>query len=213
VTELNKPGELCKKFLSLYNSNTHGGLDIQLHQLFDNVGMGDVTFAEGISTNIWAEIFTRIHKSAPGPFPPFSFSEMKAIGVDNNKDCSLLIEIFSLPKGGLMKSTVELKSLAKAKTTVTVPQDFHSFVYQLRALAQHASSFFFGDKSILAIQLKEFVTNIKGRHSITYKNRIVANNTFVAKNTLVGGQFCPTLPQRLPQACQPRGCQPTSNQC
>jgi hypothetical protein len=29
--ECNKAGELSKNFLSLYNSKTHGGLDIQLH--------------------------------------------------------------------------------------------------------------------------------------------------------------------------------------
>jgi hypothetical protein len=33
-------GELSKNFLSLYNSKTHGSLDIQLPQLFEDVGMG-----------------------------------------------------------------------------------------------------------------------------------------------------------------------------
>jgi hypothetical protein len=103
---------------------------------------------------------------------------MKAIGGDNDKDRSLLIKIFFSVKGGLMKSMDKVKSLAK--TTVTVPQDFHSFVYQLCASA-HALSFFFGNESILAIQLKDFVTNIEGRHSITYKNRIATDNTFAAK--------------------------------
>jgi hypothetical protein len=94
---------------------------------------------------------------------------MKAIGGDNNKDCSLFIKIFSSAKGGLMKSMVKVKSLAK--TMVTVPQDFHSFVYQLCTFA-HALSFFFGNESILAIQLKEFLANIEGRHSITYKKEL-----------------------------------------
>jgi hypothetical protein len=179
ATERDKLGELCEKILSLYNSKANGGLDIQLHQLFDNVRMGNVTFAEGISTNIWAGILTRIHKSAPGLFSSFFlFSEMKGIGGDNNNDRSLLIEIFSLAKGGLMKSMDKVKSLAK--TTVTVLQDFHSFVYQFRAFA-HASSFFFGNKSILAIQLKEFVANIEGRHCITYKNIIAPDSTFATK--------------------------------
>jgi hypothetical protein len=56
--ERNKPGELCENFLTLYNSKMHGGLNIQLHQLFEDVRMGDMTFAKGISTNIWAGIFT-----------------------------------------------------------------------------------------------------------------------------------------------------------
>jgi hypothetical protein len=38
--EHNKVGELSKNFLSLFNSKTHGSLDIQLHQLFKDVGMG-----------------------------------------------------------------------------------------------------------------------------------------------------------------------------
>ncbi len=178
ASEQDKSGELCKKILSLYNSKTHGGLDIQLYQIFNKVRMGNVTFTKGILTNIWAGIFTRVHKSAPGPFSSFSFSKMKAIRRDNNKDCSLLIKIFSSAKGGLMKSMDKVK--ASAKTTVTVPQNFHSLAYQLRAFA-HATSFFFGDKSILAIQLRGFVKNIKGKHSIIYKTRIAANNTFAAK--------------------------------
>ncbi len=72
------------------------------------------------------------------------------------------------------------KVKASAKTTVTVPQDFHSLAYQLCAFA-HATSFFFGNESILAIQLREFVKNIKGRHSIIYKNRIATADTFAAK--------------------------------
>jgi hypothetical protein len=122
ITEQDKPGELCKKILSLYNSKVHGGLDIQLR--------------------------------------------------------SLLIKIFSSAKGGPMKSMDKVK--ASANTTVMVPQDFHSLAYQLRGFA-HATSFFFGDKSILAIQLREFVKNIKGRHSIIYKNRIATADTFAAK--------------------------------
>jgi hypothetical protein len=89
--------------------------------------MGDVTFAKGILTNIWAGIFTRVHKSAPGPFSPFLFSKIKAIGGDNNKNRSLLMKIFSSAKGGLMKSMEGVKALAK--TIVTVPQDFHSLPY------------------------------------------------------------------------------------
>ena len=55
-----KVGELGENFLSLYNSRSHGGLDIQLHQLFKDAGMGDVGFAKGVSMNMWARIFTQI---------------------------------------------------------------------------------------------------------------------------------------------------------
>ncbi len=56
----NNAGELGlgEKFLSLYNMKTHGGLDIELHQLFEDKGMGDVGFVEGVATNMWARIFT-----------------------------------------------------------------------------------------------------------------------------------------------------------
>ncbi len=77
-----------------------------------------------------------------------------------------------------MKSMDLVKALAK--TSVRVPKDFHSLIYQLCAFA-HATSFFFGDKSISTIQLREFVKNIEGRHSIIYKSRIAAANTFAAK--------------------------------
>ena len=114
-----KVGELGETF-SLYNSKTHGSLDIQLHQLFEDADMGDVGFAEGVSTNIRAGIFTRIQKSAPGPFSPFSFSEETMLSTNSKKDRSLLLKISSLTKGGLIKSVDDVKS--SAKMTVTVPQ-------------------------------------------------------------------------------------------
>jgi hypothetical protein len=58
---------------------THGGLDIELHQLFEDKGMGGIGFAEGVATNIWAGIFMRTQKSTPGAFSPFSFSEQTAL--------------------------------------------------------------------------------------------------------------------------------------
>ncbi len=205
ATECNKPGELCEKILSLYNSKIHGGLDIQLHQLFDNIRMGKVIFSERISTIIWAGFFTRIHKSAPGPFSPILFSEMKAIRGDKNKNHSLLIKIFSSTEGSLMKSMKEVKSLAK--TTVTVPQDFYSIVYQLREFA-HASSFFFSNKSILAIQLKEFVANIKGRHSITKKKIELPPTTpllpkYFVQWTVLSNSSSKTAASVLTKNCQP----------
>jgi hypothetical protein len=120
----------------------------------------------------------RVHKSALEPFFPFLFSMMKAIGGDNNKDHSHLIKKISSTKGSLMKSMDKVKALVKK--TATVPQDFHSLPYQLCAFA-HATSFFFGDKSSLVIQLREFMKNIKGKHFIIYKNKTAANNTFPAK--------------------------------
>jgi hypothetical protein len=65
ATVCDNAGELGEKIMSLYNMKTHGGLDIELHQL-----LGDVGFAEGVATNMWAGIFTRTQKLTPGAFPP-----------------------------------------------------------------------------------------------------------------------------------------------
>jgi len=164
ATKRDKAGELGENFLSLYNSKTHGGLDIQLHQLFEDAGMGDIVFAEGVSTNMWAGIFTQIQKLAPGPFSPFSFSEETVLSTNSEKDRSLLLEIYSSTKGGLIKSIDDVKS--SAKTTVTVPQDFHSFHYQLKAFAI-AIGFVFSEDSILATRLRDFVEKVD-KHSIIY---------------------------------------------
>jgi hypothetical protein len=120
--------------------------------------MGDVTFAEGVSTNLWAGNFTRQNKLVPAAFSPFSFSKASASASTGNKDRSLLLEIFSLAKGGLLKNLDEVK--ASAKMTVTVPQDFHKFVFQIKAFA-HAMGFLFGKESILAIQLNQFVKRVE----------------------------------------------------
>jgi hypothetical protein len=163
----NKSGELCLDFISLYNSKTHGGLDIQLHQLFEDAGMGNVVFAEGVLTNLWAGNIGRAHKSASGAFSPFSFSKMKALTASgNNRDRSLLINIYLVQKGGLMKNIDNVK--ASAKTTVSVLQDFHSFLFQLKAFTL-AYQFIFGEGSILTIQLQNFAIKI-AKHNIVYKN-------------------------------------------
>ena len=177
ATVCDNAGELGEKFMSLYNMKTHGGLDIELHQLFEDKGMGDVGFAEGVATNIWAGIFTRTQKSTPCAFSPFSFSEQTALSSKSDKDRSLLLEIYSSTKGGLIKSIDDVKT--SAKTTVTVPQDFHSFLYQLKAFT-FAVGFVFGEDSILATKLLDFVEKVD-KNSIVYKNRIATDNTFAAK--------------------------------
>jgi hypothetical protein len=68
-TKNDQPGVLCKDFISLYNSKTHGGLDIKLCRMFENDGLGEVVFPEGVSTNLWAGIIGRVHKAAPGSLP------------------------------------------------------------------------------------------------------------------------------------------------
>ena len=131
ATEKDKSGDLCPDFIALFNSKTHGGFDIKLHQLFENDGMKEAVFPEGVTTNLWVGLFKRMHKSAPGAFSHFSFSKMKPLSSSNNKDRSLLIDIFSGQKGGLMRNLDDVK--ASAKMTVSVPQDYHSIAFQLEA--------------------------------------------------------------------------------
>jgi hypothetical protein len=133
--------------------------------------MGDIVFAEGVLANMWAGIFMRVQKSAPGPFSPFSFDEATAISDSSENDRSLILEIYTLTKGGLIKSIDDVKALAK--TAGTVPQDFHSFNFQLKVFTI-AVVFVFGKDSILATKLQDFVTGI-------YKNRIAIIDTFAAK--------------------------------
>ena len=119
ATKKDEAGDLCKDFIPLYNSKTHGGFDIKLHQLFENNGMREVVFAEGVATNLWAGIFKRSHKSVPGAYSPFSFSKMKPLSLSDSKDRLLLIDIFSGQKGGLMRNLNNVQ--ASAKMTVSVP--------------------------------------------------------------------------------------------
>ena len=51
-TKSNPPGALFDDFILLYNSKTHGGHDIKLRQMFENNGLGEVVFPEGVSTNL-----------------------------------------------------------------------------------------------------------------------------------------------------------------
>ena len=82
----NQAGKLCKDFISLYNSKTHGGLDIKLRQLFENNGHAEVVFSKGVLPNIWAGILCRTHKAALGAFSLFLFSKMQPLSTNNEKD-------------------------------------------------------------------------------------------------------------------------------
>jgi hypothetical protein len=113
---------------------------------------------------MWAGIFTRTQKSTPGAFSPFSFSEQTVLSTKSDKDRSLLLEIYSSTKGGLIKSIDDVKS--SAKTTVTVPQDFHSLLYQLKAFT-FAVGFVFGKDSILATKLLDIVEKVDKTASST----------------------------------------------
>jgi hypothetical protein len=62
---------------------------------------------------------------------------------------------------------------------VTVPQDFYSLFYQLKAFT-FTVGFVFSEDSILATKLLDFVEKVD-KNSIIYKNRIAAENTFAAK--------------------------------
>ena len=181
ATKKDEAGELCKDFISLYNSKNHGGFGIKLHQLFENDGMREVVFAKGVVTNLWAGIFKRSHKSVPGAFSPFSFSEMKPLSSSNSKDRLLLIDIFLGQKGGLMRNLDNVK--ASAKMTVSVPQDYHSLIFQLEAYTC-ASKYIFGEASRLTIQLTFFVKKVR-RYSIDYKNCIAVDEDFPANVLLV----------------------------
>ena len=177
ATKKDKAGELCKDFISLYNSKTHEDFNIKLHQLFENNGMREVVFAKGVATNLWAGKFKRSHKSIPGAFSPFSFSKMKPLSSSDSNDRLLLINIFSGQKGGLMRNLNDVK--ASAKMTVSAPQDYHSLAFQLEAYT-YASKYIFGEASRLTIQLTFFVKKVR-RYSIDYKNRITVDEDFPAK--------------------------------
>jgi hypothetical protein len=83
---------------------------------------------------------------------------------------------------GLLKNLDEVK--ASAKMTVTVPQDFHKFVFQIKAFA-HTTGFLFGKESILANQLNQFVKRVEWWHISIYKNPIANEENFAAKILLV----------------------------
>jgi hypothetical protein len=143
--------------------------------------MKEVVFLEGVATNLWVGLFKRTHKSAPRAFSPFSFSEMKLLSSSNDKERSLLIDIFSGQKGGLMRNLDNVK--ASAKMTVLVPQDYHSLAFQLEAYTC-ASKYFFGEASRLTVQLMFFIKKV-WKYSIDYKNRIAINADFPAKVLLL----------------------------
>jgi hypothetical protein len=97
-------------------------------------------------------------------------------------------EIFSSTKGGLIKSFNNIKTLPKTK--VTVPRDFQSFVFLLKAFTL-AIMLIFGDDSILAIKLHNFVARIDKKHSIIYKNQIATSNIFAIVGGIWPHWICP----------------------
>jgi hypothetical protein len=173
----NQAGKLCKDFISLYNSKTHGGLDIKLRQLFENNGHAEVVFSKGVLPNIWAGILCRTHKAALGAFSLFLFSKMQPLSTNNEKDRSLLIEIFAGQRGGLMRNLDKVK--ASAKVTALVPHNYHTLVFQLEAYTL-VSKYIFGESSILTGQLRRFVEKTK-MQNLAYKSHIAGDKDFATK--------------------------------
>jgi hypothetical protein len=120
-----------------------------------------------VFTNFWVRNFGRVHKSAPGAFSPFSFSKIQPLSTNKDKDRSLLLDIYSGQKGGLLRNLEDIK--ASTKTTDSVPQDYHLFVFQVEAYSL-SKKYIVRVNSLLTRQLCLFVEKIK-HHSIAYKNQ------------------------------------------
>jgi hypothetical protein len=102
---------------------------------------------------------------------------MQPLSSSEDKDRSLLIEIFARKQGGLTRNLDDVK--ASAKMTVAVPQYYHSLFFQLNAYT-HVSKYNFGKANILSSQLRNFSGKIT-KESIQYKNRIAGDKEFTAK--------------------------------
>jgi hypothetical protein len=92
-------------------------------------------------------------------------------------DRSLLINIYSAQKGGLMRNLDNIK--ASTKMTVSVTQDYHSFIVQVEACA-FSRKYIFGIDSLLTRQIFISVDKVK-HHSIAYNNWFASDGNFAAK--------------------------------
>ncbi len=150
-------GEHGEGLKSFFNSISHGAADIHFHHLMDHKGFSDVFFSKGMTISLWSGHFTGANPSVPGAFSPFSFLEMNPL---SNNQCNQLL-IFSLvlnSKGDLSKSLDKITSSCKAK--VTVPTNYHRFLYQLKAYTA-AIKIILGDDSIVSIHLANLSQSIK----------------------------------------------------
>jgi hypothetical protein len=69
---------------------------------------------------------------------------------------------------------------ASAKMTASVSQDFHSFLFQIKAFML-ACQFIFGEGSILTIQLQNFAIKI-AKHNIVYKIKLPETTVLQGKS-------------------------------
>ena len=80
-------------------------------------------------------------------------------------------------KGGLSKSIDKLKASSKVETTV--PSDYHSFIYQMKAFSA-LIEIITGDNSLVSVQLQNLVGSIE-KYSSSYKIEIAQDNCFPGK--------------------------------
>jgi hypothetical protein len=88
---------------------------------------------------------------------PFSFLEMNPLS-NTQGNQSLILSLILNSKGNLFMSVNKIKSSCKAE--VTVPPNYHGFLYQLKAFTA-AIKIITGNKSVISIKLANLSQSIE----------------------------------------------------
>ena len=89
-TVLTNPIESCKCFI---NSKMVALAKQELNLQFKNRNMPDVSFPSGYTTNVYCGVFLWSSADTPSNHSPFSFSEVKPIRMDEQKNHNLLFQL------------------------------------------------------------------------------------------------------------------------
>ncbi len=152
ATESDQTGKPCNTFKTFFDSKNHVAANIQLCQLMEDKGLGNVIFGREVFKTLWSGNFARANLLAPGLPSPFSFKEMEPFGSSQRKRSLLLSKVLNA-KGDLLKSLEEMKALPKVETTILT--DYYGFIYQIKTY-KVLIGIVTGKSSLASVQLENF---------------------------------------------------------
>ncbi len=105
----------------------------------------------------FGQIFHSSKSFGSRSIPPFSFLEMNPLS-NTQGDQLLILSLILNSKGDLFKSVNKIKSSCKVE--VTVPPNYHGFLYQLKAFLA-AIKIITGNKSVISVKLANLSQSIE----------------------------------------------------
>eukprot|EP00957_Ditylum_brightwellii_P206786 15350001-Ditylum_brightwellii.AAC.1 len=143
----------CKGFL---NCESAGLADQTLRFHFKDIGLGNMSFAHGLTQALYTGSFLYANARTTSNFSAFCFFESSPVEAMKMEEHSLILHLIATQGQG--KSLADIK--VSAKQTVKAPSSFDTLNNQLGFWAG-AFQIFFGAKSVGTMKMKKLIEKVQ----------------------------------------------------